>query len=423
MDRIKQFAITSLCFLALFVLMFFVRLGEQWTEQKAENLYTPLYNPAQENVLHPKELFLETWALIKKSYWDNNLNEQNWSHWKRRYLHKIETEEDAYIAINSMLASLNDPYSKFLNSEEFKEQNNSIDSKIYGIGINIASISGKIYIINVIKGAPAELGGLRPGDMILKINGNAVKGDNVFQTAGCIKGSLNSFVDLEISRGNKRITKRIKRAEIKIKTVESEIIDKEIGYIRIVSFISSDGPVEFIDALNKVKDTSALILDLRGNTGGLFQNAVFVANMFLNKGNIVKVIGRGGHNSSYTAEEKEYTYNKPLVVLVDGESASASEIVSAALKDNGRALIVGTKTFGKGIVQKVYTMPNNMGMNLTIARYLTPNDNDIDKKGIEPNYKVEITKDDFEKNNDSQLNFAKNMLKAQIERQKLARTH
>ena len=319
-----------------------------------------------------------------------------------------------------MLASLNDPYSKFLSSDEFREQNNSIDSKIYGIGINIASVSGKIYVVNVIKGAPADLGGVKPGDMILKINGNDVKGDNIFQTASYIKGNLNSFVDLEILRENKRISKKIKRAEIKIKTVESEIMDKEIGYIRIVSFISSEGPVEFIDAMNKVKDTNALILDLRGNTGGLFQNAVFVANMFLDEGKIVKVIGRGGHNSSYTAEEKEYTYDKPLIVLVDGESASASEIVSAALKDNGRAMIVGTKTFGKGVVQKVYDMPNNMGMNLTIARYLTPNGNDINKKGIEPNYFVEITKDDFEKNNDSQLNFAKNMLRNEIERSKIA---
>ena len=418
MDRIKQFAITTLCLLVLFVLMFFTNQQEQ-----KELSHTPVFKTEEEVVLPPKELFLETWNLVKKSYWDNDLNEQNWAHWKKRYLHKIETEEDAYVAINSMLASLNDPYSKFLNEEEFKEQNNSIDSKIYGIGINIASVSGKIYIINVIKGAPAELGGLRPGDMILKINGNNVNGDNVYQTASYIKGNLNSFVDLEILRDDKKLVKKIKRAEIKIKTVESEIIDKEIGYIRIVSFISSEGPVEFIDAMNKVKDTKALILDLRGNTGGLFQNAVFVANMFLDKGDIVKVIGRGGHNSFYRAENKEYIYDKPLVVLVDGESASASEIVSAALKDNGRAMIVGTKTFGKGVVQKVYTMPNHTGMNLTIARYLTPNGNDIDKKGIEPNYSVEISKDDFEKNNDSQLNFAKNMLKNEIGRSKLAGAH
>ena len=414
--NIKQFTIKTLCLLVLFVLVFFVNIAVQ-----EDSATLPLYQmPDKEAVLTPKELFLETWNLVKKNYWDNELNEQNWSHWKKRYLSKIKTEEDAYVAINSMLASLNDPYSKFLSSYEFREQNNSIDSKIYGIGINIASVSGKIYVVNVIKGAPADLGGVKPGDMILKINGNDVKGDNIFQTASYIKGNLNSFVDLEILRENKRISKKIKRAEIKIKTVESEIMDKEIGYIRIVSFISSEGPVEFIDAMNKVKDTNALILDLRGNTGGLFQNAVFVANMFLDEGKIVKVIGRGGHNSSYTAEEKEYTYDKPLIVLVDGESASASEIVSAALKDNGRAMIVGTKTFGKGVVQKVYDMPNNMGMNLTIARYLTPNGNDINKKGIEPNYFVEITKDDFEKNNDSQLNFAKNMLRNEIERSKIA---
>ena len=414
--NIKQFTIKTLCLLVLFVLVFFVNIAVQ-----EDSATLPLYQmPDKEAVLTPKELFLETWNLVKKNYWDNELNEQNWSNWKKRYLSKIKTEEDAYVAINSMLASLNDPYSKFLSSDEFREQNNSIDSKIYGIGINIASVSGKIYVVNVIKGAPADLGGVKPGDMILKINGNDVKGDNIFQTASYIKGNLNSFVDLEILRENKRISKKIKRAEIKIKTVESEIMDKEIGYIRIVSFISSEGPVEFIDAMNKVKDTNALILDLRGNTGGLFQNAVFVANMFLDEGKIVKVIGRGGHNSSYTAEEKEYTYDKPLIVLVDGESASASEIVSAALKDNGRAMIVGTKTFGKGVVQKVYDMPNNMGMNLTIARYLTPNGNDINKKGIEPNYFVEITKDDFEKNNDSQLNFAKNMLRNEIERSKIA---
>ena len=414
--NIKQFTIKTLCLLVLFVLVFFVNIAVQ-----EDSATLPLYQmPDKEAVLTPKELFLETWNLVKKNYWDNELNEQNWSHWKKRYLSKIKTEEDAYVAINSMLASLNDPYSKFLSSDEFREQNNSIDSKIYGIGINIASVSGKIYVVNVIKGAPADLGGVKPGDMILKINGNDVKGDNIFQTASYIKGNLNSFVDLEILRENKRISKKIKRAEIKIKTVESEIMDKEIGYIRIVSFISSEGPVEFIDAMNKVKDTNALILDLRGNTGGLFQNAVFVANMFLDEGKIVKVIGRGGHNSSYTAEEKEYTYDKPLIVLVDGESASASEIVSAALKDNGRAMIVGTKTFGKGVVQKVYDMPNNMGMNLTIARYLTPNGNDINKKGIEPNYFVEITKDDFEKNNDSQLNCAKNMLRNEIERSKIA---
>ena len=280
--------------------------------------------------------------------------------------------------------------------------------------------------MSVIKGAPADIQGVKSGDMILKINGNDIKGGSIFQAANYIKtgpnGSENkdNLVELEILRNGEKIIKKIKRAEIKIKTVEAETLDKEIGYIRITSFISSNTPIEFIEALNKIKDTKALILDLRGNTGGLFQNAVFVANMFLQKGDIVRVIGRDGKGSSYSAENKDYVYDKPLAVLVDGESASASEIVSAALKDNNRAVIIGTKTFGKGVVQKIYPMPNSTGLNLTIARYLTPSGNDINKKGITPNYFVEITRDDFEKNNDSQLNFAKNIIKGELERSKLA---
>lgn len=423
---IRQFLISTACLFALFFVLYFVNNPEYGSFLVQKNTYRPLlkkeklYN-FEEKTISPKELFNESWSLVKANYWDDNLNEQNWRRWKRRYENKIETEEDAYVAINSMLASLNDPYSRFLNREEYQEQNTSIDSKIYGIGVNIASYSGKIHIINVIKGAPAEAGGLKTGDIILKINGNEVKGDNVFQTAGYIKGAKNSLVELEILRNSERLVKKIKRAEIKIKTVEADVLDKEIGYIRIVSFISSSAPFEFIDALNQVKDTNGLILDLRGNTGGLFQNAVFVSNMFLPEGDIVKVIGRGRGESSYTAEEQEYVYDKPLVVLVDGESASASEIVSAALKDNNRAVIVGTKTFGKGVVQKIYDMPNKTGMNLTIARYLTPKGDDINKKGIEPNYPVEITRDDVEKNNDSQLNFAKNMLKNEIQRMKVAK--
>ncbi len=418
--NIKQFLITTMCLLALFLLCYFINLQNS---TNTISLSSVLDEEVQQTVLEPKELFLETWSLIKTNYWDNDLNEQNWNRWKRRYVKEIKTENDAYVAINTMLASLNDPYSRFLNPNEFVEQNNSIDSKIYGIGINIASVSGKIYIINVIKGAPADIAGLKPADMILKINGNDIKGDSIFETANYIKDAKSGLVDIVVLRNNVKINKKIKRAEIKVKTVESEIIDKEIGYIRISSFISSETPVEFIDALNKVQDTQALILDLRGNTGGLFQNAVFIANMFLEKGDIVRVIGRGGYDSFYTAENKEYVYEKPLVVLVDGESASASEIVSAALKDNKRAIIVGTKTYGKGVVQKVYNMPNNTGMNLTIARYLTPNGIDINKKGIEPDYRVEITDDDYKNNNDAQLNFAKNILQDEIERSKIAGVH
>lgn len=375
-----------------------------------------------ENV-SPKELFLDSYKLVKENYWDKDLCENNLSRWKKRYLNKIKDTEDAKIAINSMLQSLDDPYSKFLDEEEFSEQNTHINSRIYGIGVNIASESGKVIIINVVKGTPADFAGLKPLDMILKINNQETNGKSLFQVANYIKDPKYDSVSMEILRGNKKLTKQIKKTEIKIKTVKSDIIDKQIGYIKISSFISSDTPVEFIDAINKVKNTDALILDLRGNTGGLFQNAVFVADIFLDDKNIVSVLGRNGKRSLYKTHKKNYFYDKPMVVLVDFESASASEIVSGALKDNKRAIIVGTRTFGKGLVQKIFELPNQTGLNLTIARYLTPNETDINKKGISPDYLVQITKEDQETNNDRQLNFAIKTLHNEIERKKLAKNN
>ena len=362
----------------------------------------------------PKDLFLESWLLVKQSYAEPHLNDQNWHRWKRRYVNKITDIDDAYVAINTMLASLDDPYSRLLSKEEFLEQSNSIESKMYGIGVNIASVAGKIYIVNVIKGSPADLSGLKQGDMLVSVDNHQIKGKSIFQVAQYIKGALNEVVTLVISRDGNKLTKKIKRAEIKVKTVECAKLDKDTGYIHIISFIGNDTPLEFINAMNKIKDTKGLILDLRGNTGGLFQNAVFVSNLFLKSGDIVSVIGRDGLSSSYRVQRGEFVYDKPLVVLVDGESASASEIVSGALKDNNRAKIVGTKTFGKGVVQKIYALPNQMGMNLTIAKYLTPSGRDINEKGIEPDYEVTFTRDDVNKNFDRQLEFAKNLIAKEI---------
>ncbi len=362
----------------------------------------------------PKDLFLESWLLVKQSYAEPHLNDQNWHRWKRRYINKINDNDDAYVTINTMLASLDDPYSRLLSKEEFLEQSNSIESKMYGIGVNIASVSGKIYIVNVIKGSPADSSGLKQGDMLVSVDNHQIKGQSIFQVAQYIKGALNETVTLVILRDSEKLTKKIKRAEIKVKTVECAKLDKNTGYIHIISFIGNDTPIEFINAMNKVKDTKGLILDLRGNTGGLFQNAVFVSNLFLKSGDIVSVIGRDGLSSSYRVQRGEFVYDKPLVVLVDGDSASASEIVSGALKDNNRAKIVGTKTFGKGVVQKIYALPNQMGMNLTIAKYLTPSGTDINEKGIEPDYEITFTRDDVNKNFDRQLEFAKNLIAKQI---------
>ena len=361
-----------------------------------------------------KELFLDSWQIIKSNYYKNNLNKQNWNKWKKRYIHQIKTDEDAYVAINTMLASLDDSYSKFMSKEEFMAQNSAINSKLYGIGINIASISGKIYIINVLENAPAYIAGVRSGDIILKVNGEDVKGQTIYHVAQLIRGDVNQSLELELLRGSEKFSKTVKREEIKIKTIDYKKITDNIGYIRVSSFIGADTPKEFIIALNRLKDSKGLILDLRGNSGGLFQNAIMISNLFMKKGVIVNVIARQGKKNVYSAQSAGCIYENPVVVLIDNSSASASEILSSALRDNSRAVLVGTRTYGKGLVQKIFSLPNQSGMNLTIARYLTPKGVDINKKGIEPDFKVTFSHNDFINNIDPQLLYAQRYLEKRI---------
>lgn len=402
----KQFAALFVCVLILFFITY--------KNFKIKQI-NRINNVSEINSLNyekatPKELFLECWQVIKTNYYSRDLNDQNWSRWKKRYAKQIKTKEDAALAINSMIASLDDSYSKFMSEKEFQEQNSAINSKLYGIGINIASISGKIYIVNVLENAPAYLSGIKAGDIILKVNDQDVNGQSVYQVAQLIRGDINVSLNLEILRGTQKLNKTVKRDEIKVKTVVSKKLNNDIGYIRILSFIGLDTPSDFIVALNRLKDTKGLILDLRGNSGGLFQNAILISNLFMKKGTIVQVIARQGKKNTYTAQDEGCIYDNPIVVLVDNNSASASEILSSALHDNKRAILVGTTTYGKGLVQKVFSLPDKTGMNLTIARYLTPKGEDINKKGIEPDYEVTISHKDFTLGNDSQLNFAQNLL-------------
>ncbi len=409
--QIRQFVIL---FVSVFLLFLVTYRNLQIKQLNRINDVSSI-NIVNQKEVNPRQLFNESWQVIKSNYYSKTLNKQNWARWKKRYTNKIKTKEDAYVAINSMLASLDDPYSKFLSEEEFQEQNSAINSKLYGIGINIASISGKIYIVNVLENAPAYNSGIRSGDIILKVNSKDVNGQSVYQVAQLIRGNINQIVNLELLRGNEKFSCNVKREEIKVKTIEYKKVSNDIGYIRISSFIGVDTPAEFIVALNRLKDTKGLILDLRGNSGGLFQNAIVISNLFMNDGVIVNVIARQGKKNTYKAENEGCIYDNPLVVLIDENSASASEILSSALKDNKRAVLVGTRTYGKGLVQKVFALPNKSGMNLTIARYLTPKGVDINKKGIEPDYIVNFKHSDFITNNDPQLSFAKNYLEKKIQ--------
>ena len=360
-----------------------------------------------------QQLFDDSWKVIKNNYYDASLNEQAWDRWKEHYKGKIHTDDDANIAINTMLESLNDPYSRYLDKKDYADQNTSINSKISGIGVNITTVSGKTYVASVIEGTPAFSAGVKQGDMIWKVNGKDVKGLSVAQVADLVRGKENTSVRITILRNKKALEKTIIRKEIKIKTVKSSV-DKNIGYIQIMTFIGSTTTNEFIDALEKTDNTKGLIIDLRGNTGGLLPNAVFMANMFINKGNIVSIVGRNGYKKNIYAQETDFIIEKPILILVDGNSASASEIFSGALKDYHKATLIGTKTFGKGMVQKIIPMPNETGINLTIAKYLTPSGHDINKKGISPDIEVKVNRKDIIAGKDLQLAKAKSILSEMI---------
>ena len=359
----------------------------------------------------PQKLFDRTWRIISKEYYEPTLNHQNWTRWKYHYQGKIKTNEDARVAIDSMIASLNEPYTRFMSQKDYEDLTTSITSKIYGIGVNIYSNAGKIEIFNVMPATPADFAQIKQGDIITAVNGKDTNGMNVSDVASLVRGPENSIVELTILRNNKKIVKKIKRKEIKIKTVKSSIVDNHIGYIQILSFMSNSTPNEFVEALEYTKNTDSLILDLRGNTGGLLDNAVFIADAFLHNGTIVDIIYRNGYKKTIKAQDEMHSLDKPVVVLVNGASASASEILSGALKDYHRATLVGRKTFGKGLVQKVVPLPNQTGVNITIARYLTPNGTDINKLGIKPDIEIGNDYEIITNNkNDVQLKKAKDIL-------------
>jgi len=382
------------------------------------NNHNPMLNVETKDVntthVSPQKLFDHTWQVVRNEYYDPNYNKQYWIRWKNHYRGKIKTEDDAKVAIETMLASLDDPYSRYMTKEEFAEQNSSITSKISGIGVNIVNNAGKIKIISVMDNTPAQFADLKVNDTIVSIDGRKVSGLSLAQVANLVKGPVNTFVSIDVLRDNEILKKKIIRKEITIKTVKSSV-DKNIGYIQLSSFISSSTPNELLEALENTTQAKGLIIDLRGNTGGLLPNAIFAANLFIPKGGkIVSIVGRNGYHYDVMAQDTNVNIDKPVILLVDGASASASEIFSGAMKDYHRAKLIGTKTYGKGMVQKIIPMPNETGINLTIAKYLTPKGKDINKHGINPDIEVPLNRSDIIQKRDTQLEKAKNIMEQMI---------
>lgn len=356
----------------------------------------------------PQSLYDEVWKLVNSRFVSNEKNGQDWRIWRHRFDSQLQTDEDAEVAIETMLASLNDRYTRFLDKEEFAEEGRSIKATLYGIGIQIGIRNDKLVVISPIDDTPADKAGLKANDEIMEIDGKNTKGMSVKEAADLIRGEKGTKVHLLIKRDDKPVkTYDIARDEIKLKSVSLNnpfevSVPGNVGYIKLSTFLSSAAAQEVRNALKDLGNKDGYILDLRSNPGGLLSNAIYIADFFLEDGGIVSTVDRDGYKEVRRSTPSMVT-DKPLVVLINGGSASASEILSGALKDNGRAVLIGERSFGKGLVQEINQLPGGAGINITTQRYLTPNDTDINKKGIEPDITVGLTDEDAKAKKDPQL--------------------
>ena len=348
----------------------------------------------------PKETVDEVWQIINYQYVDGSFNNNDWLKVRQEFVKDADytNQKDAYKAIRKMLGRLEDPYTRFMNPEEFQNMRIDTSGELTGVGITIAKDekTDKLIVISPVEDTPAFKAGILAQDLIVKIDGKDTKGMDVNDAVKLIRGERGSQVTLTIDRNGKERDYNIVRERIEIHPVRAHVRDTsigKIGYIRLTTFNehAAKDMQEAIEAQEK-EGVVGYVMDLRSNPGGLLYSSINIARMWLDEGTIVSTVDRKGISDKEFAKNKALT-NKPLAVLIDEGSASASEILSGALKDNKRATLLGTKTFGKGLVQSVRPLGDGSGLAVTIAKYLTPNGTDINKEGIPPDVIVKLSED------------------------------
>ncbi len=345
----------------------------------------------------PKELIDEVWQLIDHEYVDESFNALDWNDVRTSYLERNYTDqEEAYTAVREMLEQLDDPYTRFMDPQEFSNMQIDTSGELTGVGIQISQDEDtkEILVVSPIEDTPAFEAGLLSGDIIVSIDGQDTEGLDLSDAVNLIRGPVNSSVKLSVTREGKPLDFELTRARIEIHPVRYSVKtgpEGAIGYIRLTQF-SANASDEMRDAIRALeeRDVTGYVLDLRSNPGGLLFASIDIAKMWIDEGTIVSTVDRDSKSDEEVARNQAIT-DLPLVVLVDGGSASASEILSGALQDNDRASLVGTQTFGKGLVQSVRGLADGSGVAVTIAKYLTPSGRDINKLGIEPDVIVELT--------------------------------
>ena len=334
---------------------------------------------------------------------------------KKEYVDEVEQSEVIDAAINGMLQSL-DPYSGYMSPESFRNMNDDTRGEFGGLGIEITMEGGLVKVITPIEGTPADKAGVEAGDFIIKIDNKQVKGMSLMDAVKLMRGKIGTSIEITVRRPeiDEDLKFKITRAIIKIREVSSEV-KNNIGYIRLRAFNeqSHNQMIKQINKLNK-NNLNGYILDLRNNPGGLLSQAIKITETFLDGGEIVSTRGRDKSDIKiYNAKKGDVLKKKPLIILINQGSASASEIVAGALKDHKRAILLGEKSFGKGSVQSIIPLKNRGGLRLTTAKYYLPSGESIHEKGVEPDITVKKNKDNFKINTktDNQLEYAIKLLK------------
>ena len=333
---------------------------------------------------------------------------------KKEYVDDVDQAEVMDSAINGVLQSL-DPYSAYMSPELFKEMQTDTKGEFGGLGIEIGMEAGVVKVISPIDDTPAEKAGIKAGDYIVKIGNEQVQGKSLMEAVKLMRGPVGTSIDLTVRRKDvkKPLEFTIKRKIIEVQSVSSEIISKEknIGYIRLKSF-NENSDKQFLKSIKKFEKNPKIkgyAIDLRNNPGGLLTQAINITDFFLDDGEIVSTKGRKiSETRKFFARRGDETKGKPVIVLINNGSASASEIFAGALKDHKRAIIVGENSYGKGSVQSIIPLRNGGGMRLTISKYYLPSGKSISEVGVTPDIVVEESGDDFKMNSekDNQLNYA-----------------
>ena len=356
-------------------------------------------NSSEKNIYKKIDLFGEVLEKINKEYVD-----------------EINQSESMDSAINGLLQSL-DPYSAYMSPEVFNEMQTETSGKFGGLGIEVSMESGVVKVISPIDDTPASKAGIKAGDYIVKINEIQVQGKSLSEAVDLMRGQVGSAIELTIRRRGERkaLTFKIVREIIQIQSVKADLLEKNIGYIRLTSFNeNSDTQVEKqIKELEKNKNVKGYILDLRNNPGGLLSQAIKISDFFLDNGEIVSTKSRkASENRKWFAKKGDLTNGKLLIVLINYGSASASEIVAGALKDHKRAILLGENSFGKGSVQSIIPLKNDGAIRLTIAKYYLPSGKSISEVGVSPDIEIAEETDEFriKTETDNQLNYAMKLL-------------